>query len=1601
MKKILSLIVLLLSTVITFAAEKTVWEGNQPISWNTDYFEGIQLDTSDNDEFSGLFSGVEKDDIIRLYITPGTTDPQYAFKYKAGENWEWTDLTVTIADGVASYTIESDEMALWIDQRGIVITGQDYTLTKITIEKASGNDPVDEPFIPGENETVLTVADGSAALPVVLQSDWSAYTTFAATEFASAKASDILTVYVQDVLEGAQISLKDMSDGWPALEESTAYPSVETTATTFTYTFTDETVEKVKTYGLVIGGQKLTVVRVTLTSVGGDSPEPEPEPVVYPITLWEGSQVIDWSGNPSTWQTITRDKFANVKAGDIIRFAYTEVKAGATMALQYSVPGNWAMVPGTDFMSVDGLAKRLTLTQEMLDAILSGDLHVTGIGFTLTLVEILDPATVKTLTCSVPVTGDDWIWTQGETPTFTINIQNDNAEAVTAKATLMLTTDKMVAVKNYEASKNVAANSNDAITFDITETLTPSFYRATVIVNDETIRAFNFGYAPTEISSPADKQADFESFWQTAKDELAAIEATDEPVLTKIESHSTENRTVYLVEFKSVSDGDGNPVTVRGYYAEPTDGKKHPVIMHYQGYDSGYRPGGQGVEPWCLNGDGDALSANYAEFILSTRGQSVNNRPAAERADGIDRDFTNEYGDWFAFNFGDKDKYYYRGAYMDVVRALDFMATRETSDMTNLYAEGQSQGGAFTYAAAALGGREFKAIAPGIAFMGDFPDYFELASWPASVAFANQGDMTDEQMYAFLSYFDTKNLATLISSNTAVIATIGVQDNVCPPHTNIAPYNNLAAETVKEISFNPENAHQVADNWYNVYMDYFASKYVEPQDEPEPEPEPGEKKRTENAQKLFDVLTSLYGNKIISGTTAVVDWNTDQAEQVHQWTNKYPAINTYDFINIHASKDVNPDGWLDYSDIRGVKNWAAEGGVVSVMWHWQVKNNAGTGYTCTPGAGDAATSFDASKVYVDGTAENTQAKQQLSQVCGYLKKMQDAGIPVIWRPFHEAAGNTYEYDGGTVWFWWGAKGADVYKQLWQWMYNYMVNEQGLHNLIWVWTSQTKDGSWYPGNDYVDIIGRDIYGGQAAQQKSDFDHLTAGYPTMMTALSECGNTSNASQSDISAVWEAGAKWSWFSTWYDSAGSQLHNTQDWWTNAFSQDYVVTRDQMKELLDLNIEPEPEPQPEPDTNTFDENGIADLSKIEIQDVEKVTYDVETHTVTTTAGWTGVQLTIADGEQVSGKELRITFDRAMKVKCYVKYLDDADADVIMDDAAEILYFELDNTKKLYQVQIQPTEAATFAFNEIRVNAESTKPVLNPLEEGEVRTLFEDEEGVVMEWNEICQMDAGWGAILEAGESFLVTVKSRTGGSEWPKVILRDAASAAVQEVELYDVTEFPYIVKIILTDEMVAKLRDGFRFSGDGVTITKIELYKPAPLKEGDINIEALNWFRTAVYDTDSHTATTTARWGQAGWQVGDDRYADKTIVIVNVEPAEFPVTLKMEYTNTNNASLATSVGVAAGTTQLNLPLPLDTKIINKVYLTYSNAGSVVLTDASVIAAANARPLTGYSDTTRINTVEGVVNDPVDVYYNLNGQRVSNPTKGLYIVNGKKVVVK
>ena len=171
---------------------------------------------------------------------------------------------------------------------------------------------------------------------------------------------------------------------------------------------------------------------------------------------------------------------------------------------------------------------------------------------------------------------------------------------------------------------------------------------------------------------------------------------------------------------------------------------------------------------------------------------------------------------------------------------------------------------------------------------------------------------------------------------------------------------------------------------------------------------------------------------------------------------------------------------------------------------------------------------------------------------------------------------------------------------------------------------------------------------------------------------------------------------------------------------------------------------------------------------------------------------------------------------------------------------------------------------------------------GECRTLFEGE--AAMAWNTICKQGAEWGSILEDGEQILVTVKSKTN-ADWPKVLLRisDGTDATNGETLLNSVSEFPYTVKYDLTSTLVDELEVGFQFCGDGVTITKIELYKPLyaltttatngriSVKNGD-NDENNRRFETVTNLT--LTATADDYYSFSGWTVnGSDAGSNTTL--------------------------------------------------------------------------------------------------------------------------------
>lgn len=388
---------------------------------------------------------------------------------------------------------------------------------------------------------------------------------------------------------------------------------------------------------------------------------------------------------------------------------------------------------------------------------------------------------------NVPVV-HDWWWTAPERPQITVDVVNSNNEISKCEVSLTVTTDQGLPVTEMSQLVAVAAGDSTAVQFEIN--VEPGFYRCTVAGDGEVVKEFNIGFEPEGIVSLPDSQPDFDEFWQRTLDELAAV--VPEYSMTEEKDKSNKGGKVYRVKMKSLGG-----VEVQGYLTMPAKAsKKHtmPMLVHYMGY---------GSKPWHAE---PYEGMERIEFVLSTRGQGLNEP-------------TNTYGDWAVYGLGNRDSFYYRGAFMDLVRAIDFVCTLPEVDQRYIFAEGGSQGGAFTLVACSLDKR-IRAAAPWIPFLSDYPDYFKIVHWPAEVIFKKQQEtgISNRDLYKMLSYFDVKNFTRRITC--PILMGVGLQDPTCPPHTNFAGYNLISSQ--KQFVIYPECGHDTRHpDWDDRQRDFF------------------------------------------------------------------------------------------------------------------------------------------------------------------------------------------------------------------------------------------------------------------------------------------------------------------------------------------------------------------------------------------------------------------------------------------------------------------------------------------------------------------------------------------------------------------------------------------------------------------------------------------------------------------------------------------------------------------------------------------------------------------------------------------------------------
>ncbi len=363
-----------------------------------------------------------------------------------------------------------------------------------------------------------------------------------------------------------------------------------------------------------------------------------------------------------------------------------------------------------------------------------------------------------------------------------------------------------------------------------------------------------------------------------------------------------------------------------------------------------------------------------------------------------------------------------------------------------------------------------------------------------------------------------------------------------------------------------EHKITLSKSWGWIFLDRLEVLTSEPIDESIYEVTAGlsNPNASEETKRLYSYLLDIYGEKFLSGQYCDTGQLGKEFQVLKEATGKSPAVLGLDFIEYTPSRVEN--GSSSKAVEYAIDFWE-DGGIVTFCWHWNAPSKYLTGQWYS-GFYDEYTNIDLAKIMNGEDEEGYELLMaDIDAIAVQLQRLEDAGVPILWRPLHEASGG---------WFWWGASGPEAYKKLYITMYDKLTNEYGLDNLIWLWNGQ--DAEWYPGDEYVDIIGEDIYPGERVytSQATTYIHAVEDYSTerKMVYLSE-----NGCLFDPDLAIRDGAMWGMWCTWNGEfvAGdgafftlSERYTEESMLKHVYEHEAVLTLDELPDFKTYEIRKE-----------------------------------------------------------------------------------------------------------------------------------------------------------------------------------------------------------------------------------------------------------------------------------------------------------------------------------------------------------------------------------------------------------------------------------------------
>ncbi|MCP4785654.1 MAG: acetylxylan esterase [Fuerstiella sp.] len=383
----------------------------------------------------------------------------------------------------------------------------------------------------------------------------------------------------------------------------------------------------------------------------------------------------------------------------------------------------------------------------------------------------LCPSVLAQTPFSLKVTTDreDALYEVGQKATFSISVWQGE-QIVSGEGKVKFAFDDFLNSNGFSSGEGAPGEQPTRVTEGLKQ---PGFLRCLVTYTPregKPLRAIAAAaFSPQKIGLSLPVPDDFDDFWAEQKRQLAEIPL--EPELTSVDQSDAS------IECHDVQVPCSGGAPVSGYFARPkvAAAKSLPAILWVHG---------AGVRGSSLSNAAKGAKAGMLSMDINAHG-IANGKPAsfyAQQSAGPLKNYRYAGRE-------SRDTSYFRGMYLRIVRAIDFLTAQPEWDGKHVVVIGHSQGGGQSLVAGGIDER-VTMIAPGVPAICDHSGQAagRINGWPKLVPNGADGK-PDPQILQASRYVDAVNFAT--RCNADAIMSVGFIDSVCPPSSCYAAYNVL------------------------------------------------------------------------------------------------------------------------------------------------------------------------------------------------------------------------------------------------------------------------------------------------------------------------------------------------------------------------------------------------------------------------------------------------------------------------------------------------------------------------------------------------------------------------------------------------------------------------------------------------------------------------------------------------------------------------------------------------------------------------------------------------------------------------------------------